>query len=45
MTLLYLAAMGTMANKLKGTNDAFNIRNEIVYICVATAVTSGTVLD
>lgn len=42
MTLLYLIAMAAMANKLKGTNDAFNIRNEIVYTCVSTAITSGT---
>lgn len=41
ITLLYLVAMASMANKLKDTNDAFKIRDEIGYICVATAVTSG----
>lgn len=38
---MYLAAMAIMANKLKDTHDAFKIRNEIGYICLATAVTSG----
>ncbi|CAM9090784.1 unnamed protein product, partial [Scytosiphon promiscuus] len=41
MTLLYLIAMAAMANKLKGACDAFNIRNEIVYVCVATAIASA----
>ena len=41
ITLLYLVAMASMANKLKDTHDAFKIRNEIGYICVATAITSG----
>lgn len=43
ITVLYLMAMGAMANRLKGTNDAFRIRNEIGYICLATAITSGRV--
>lgn len=34
-------AMAAMANKLKNTNDAFKIRDEIGYVCVATAITSG----
>ncbi|CAM9601743.1 unnamed protein product [Ectocarpus sp. 6 AP-2014] len=41
-TLLYLMAMAAMANKLKNTNDAFKIRDEICYVCVATAITSAT---
>lgn len=41
ITALYLMAMGAMANRLKDANDAFQIRNEIGYICVATAITSG----
>lgn len=44
ITLLYLMAMGAMANRLKDANDAFHIRNEIGYICVATAITSGGVI-
>eukprot|EP00752_Nemacystus_decipiens_P009115 g8139.t1 len=41
-TMLYLVAMGSMANRLKDTRDAFNIRNEMGYICLATAITSAT---
>lgn len=41
MTILYLAAMAAMARNLKDTDDAFQIRNEMVYICLATAITSG----
>ena len=41
ITLLYLVAMASMANKLHDTHDAFKIKNEIVFICLSTAITSG----
>ena len=43
LTVLYLMAMRSMANRLKDASDAFRIRNEIGYICLATAITSGGV--
>lgn len=33
--------MAAMASRLKNTDDAFQIRNEMGYICLATATTSG----
>lgn len=41
LTGLYLAGMVMMASRLRHTNDAFRIKNEMCFICASTAITTG----
>lgn len=41
ITVLYLAAMVAMVNRIRDANDTFRIKNEMAWICGSTAITTG----